>query len=117
MQKPERKPIVFMGSAQKDLRKFPKAVRSSIGYDLDAVQCGQMPMTAKRLKGLPGVMELVERYDRDTYRAVYVLNIKDTIYVLHCFKKKAKHGIKTPKEDMDVIRRRLKEATELSKRG
>ena len=85
MQKPERKPIIFMGSSQKDLRKSPKAVRSEIGYDLDAVQFGQTPMTAKRFKRFPGVMELVERYDTDNYRAVYVLNIKEKVYVLHCF--------------------------------
>ncbi len=115
MQRPERKPIIFMGSSQKDLRKFPKKVKSEIGYDLDAVQCGETPMTAKRLKGLPGVMELVERYDKDTYRAIYVLNIKDEIYVLHCFKKKSKSGIKTPKEDMEIIRQRLKDAKQLSK--
>jgi len=74
-------------------------------------------MTSKRLKGLPGVMELIERYDKDTYRAVYVVNIKDKIYVLHCFKKKAKRGIQTPREDMDVIRQRLKEVREKVKGG
>ncbi len=117
MQQPERKALIFVGSSQKDLRKFPKAVRKDIGYDLDAVQCGQMPMTAKRLKGFPGVIELIERYDKDTYRTVYVVNIKDKVYVLHCFKKKAKRGIQTPKEDMDVIRQRLKEVKEITKGG
>lgn len=117
MQQPERKALVFMGNSQKDLRKLPKTVRRDIGYDLDAVQCGQTPVTAKRLKGLPGVMELIERYDKDTYRAVYVVNIKDKIYVLHCFKKKAKRGIQTPKEDMDIIRQRMKEVKEMTKGG
>ncbi len=115
MQNPERKPIIFMGSSQKDLRRFPKTVRSEIGYDLDAVQCGQTPITAKRFKGFPGVMELVERYDTDTYRAVYLLNIRGKVYVLHCFKKKSKSGIKTPKEDMNIISQRLKEVKKLIK--
>ena len=74
-----------MGSALKDLRKFPQAVRRQIGFDLDAVQCGETPGTAKSLKGVPGVMELIERYDTDTYRAVYVANIAGKVYVLHCF--------------------------------
>ena len=60
-------------------------------------------------------MELVERYNRDTYRAVYVVNLGKKVYVLHCFKKKAKRGIRTPREDMDLIRRRLRQAQELAK--
>ena len=60
-------------------------------------------------------MELIERYDTDTYRAVYVANIAGKVYVLHCFKKKSKRGIKTPKEDMDLIRQRLRLAQEDSK--
>jgi phage-related protein len=109
------KPLVFIGSSKKDLRKFPKAVCKKIGYDLYLVQTQEMPDSAKLLKGLFGVMELVERYDTDTYRSVYVANLDKAIFVLHCFKKKAKRGIKTPKANMDVIRQRLKEAKELDK--
>ena len=111
------KPVKFIGSARKDLRKFPKAVRDDVGFDLYQVQCGKTPVSAKPLKGLPGVMELVDRYARDTYRAVYVANLGGTIYVLHCFKKKAKRGIRTPKEEMDIIRRRLRQPRALSKGG
>ena len=79
-----------MGSARRDLRKFPKAVRNSIGLDLYTVQCGMMPDAAKPFKGLKGVMEIVERYATDTYRALYVATLDDTVYVLHCFKKEIK---------------------------
>ncbi|MGR3317007.1 MAG: type II toxin-antitoxin system RelE/ParE family toxin [Candidatus Anammoxibacter sp.] len=79
------------------------------------VKCGKTPISAKALKGLTGVMELVERYDTDTYRAVYVTNIGDMVYVLHCFKKKSKSGIKTSREDINIIKQRFKEAKELSK--
>ncbi|MBT3923939.1 MAG: type II toxin-antitoxin system RelE/ParE family toxin, partial [Nitrospina sp.] len=61
--------------------------------------------------------ELVERYNKDTYRAVYVANIGGVVYVLHCFKKKSKQGIKTPKEDIDLIRQRLRQAKEEEKRS
>ena len=108
-----RKPLIFIGSSQKDLRKFPKAVCKKIGYDLYLVETHEMPNSAKPFKGLSGVMELVERCD--TYRSVYVANLNKAIFVLHCFKKKAKRGIKTPKADMDVIRQRLKVAIELNK--
>ena len=52
------KPLVFIGSSKKDLRKFPKAVCKKIGYDLYLVQTQEMPDSAKSLKGLFGVVEL-----------------------------------------------------------
>jgi phage-related protein len=39
---------------------------------------------------------------------------EDAIYVLHAFKKKSKSGISTPKQDMDLIRMRLRQAQEAS---
>ncbi len=104
------KSAYFIGSARRDLRKFPKPVRDDIGFDLYRVQCGMTPATSKLLTGLEGVMELVARYNKDTYRTVYVANFGDAIYVLHCFKKKSKRGRRTPKADMDVIRQRLRRA-------
>src|SRR3989304_10268445 len=99
----EPRPRRFVGGAGKDLRAFPKAVRRVFGYDLHAVQCGGTPPGAKKFKGLPGVMELVKRHDTDTYRTVYAANIGGVVYVLHCFKKKSKRGIKTPREDVNLI--------------
>jgi len=109
------KPVVFVGSSCKELRKFPKTVCAKIGYELYLVQGGEKPKAAESLKWAPGVMELVERYDTDTHRAVYIASIKGRVYVLHCFKKKSKRGIQTPKEDMELIGRRLKEVKQLSK--
>jgi len=109
------KPLFFVGSARKDMQKFPKTVRYDIGFDLYRVQQGKTHEMAKPLKGLSGVMEIVERYDTDTYRAVYVTNLGGCVYVLHCFKKKSKRGIKTPKKDIDVIKHRLRLAIEHNK--
>ena len=50
-----------------------------------------------------------------TYRAVYTLKFAEAVFVLHCFQKKSKSGIATPKEDMDIIRARLKVAEALAK--
>jgi phage-related protein len=36
-------------------------------------------------------------------------------YSLHVFQKKSKHGIATPKPDLDIIRERLKVAEQLVK--
>ncbi|MBL4795990.1 MAG: type II toxin-antitoxin system RelE/ParE family toxin [Oleispira sp.] len=113
----KQRDLAFIGSALKDLQQLPDEVKRMIGFDLHIVQDGETPATAKHLKGLSGVMELVERYDKDTYRAVYVTNIGDVVYVLHCFKKKSKQGIKTPKADIDLIKQRLRQAQEESKRS
>jgi len=69
------------------------------------------PRHAKPLTGIgSGVFELVTRWDGDTYRTVNALKIGDKIYVLHVFQKKSKSGIKTPRQDLDLVASRLKEA-------
>jgi phage-related protein len=49
-------------------------------------------------------------FDGDTYRAVYTVRFGDAVYVLHAFKKKSKRGVKTPQHDIDLVKRRLKDA-------
>jgi phage-related protein len=57
--------------------------------------------------------EIVCDSNSDTFRAVYTLRLEGWIYVLHCFQKKSKSGVKTPKRDVDLIRKRLKDAQAL----
>jgi phage-related protein len=72
---------------------------------------GQHPPSAKLLKGLGGgTVELIDDFDGDTYRAVYTVRLESAVYVLHAFKKKSKQGSKTPQSDIDLIKRRLKDA-------
>ncbi len=106
------KPVIWIGSSKKDLKAFPPAVRRDIGYALYTAQVGETDPAAKLLKGFAGhqVLEIVERYRTDAYRAVYTVQLAGFIYVLHAFQKKARKGISTPKKDIDLIRRRLKEA-------
>lgn len=106
-----------MGSTQKDIRKLPEDVRSEIGYVLHLVQNGDNDSSIKPLTGkdLGGVYEIRTDYKSDTYRAVYVLNLGNRIFMLHVFQKKSKRGSETPKPDMDKIRSRLKEAKVLAK--
>lgn len=58
------------------------------------------------------MLEVVEDFDRKTYRAVHTVKFEGVVYVLHAFEKKSRHGIATPKADMDLIRARLKAARE-----
>lgn len=72
---------------------------------------------AKVLKGFgsAGVLEVVEDDAGGTYRAVYTVKFEEAVFVLHCFQKKSKRGIATPKKDMDIICARLKVAEALAK--
>ena len=57
-----------------------------------------------------GVLKVVGDGRGNTYRAVYTVKFAGRVYVLHCFQKKSKSGLKTPKDDMELIRARLKAA-------
>jgi phage-related protein len=115
--RPKEKHVDWVGSSLEDLKGFPDPVQQSIGFQLYQLQIGEMPKSAKALKGkdLSGVYELRDSLKGDAYRAVYVAKLKGTIYVLHCFKKKSKSGIATPKNDLELIKSRLKLAIEDSK--
>ena len=108
------KKIDFIGSSRKDIREFPEEVKEDIGYALFEVQKGGKPAAAKPLKGFggAGVLEIVENFHGDTYRAVYTVKFPKTVYVLHCFQKKSKHGIKAPQKEIDLMKQRLKTAEE-----
>ena len=105
------RPLLWVASSKRDYREFPRRVQDEFGFALFLVQTGQHPPSAKLLKGLGGgVAELVEDFDGDTYRAVYTVRFRNVVYVLHAFKKKSKRGIKTPQTDIELIRRRLRDA-------
>lgn len=100
----------------KNLKDFPEAVKDEVGYALHIVQEGRVPKKAKPLKGFkPSVMEIISDCDTNTYRAIYTIKIGEVIYVLHCFQKKSKSGISTPKQEIDLIKQRLKEAEIMEK--
>lgn len=105
------KPLRWVGSSYDDLTELPDSVRSEIGYALFVAQNGDKAEHAKPLKGLgSGVLEVVENFDGDTYRAVYTVRFECAVYVLHAFQKKSKKGVKTPQKDLDLIAARLKAA-------
>ncbi|UUO17938.1 type II toxin-antitoxin system RelE/ParE family toxin [Dolichospermum heterosporum TAC447] len=106
------KPLKWVASALDDLKEFPEDVQDVMGYALDLAQHGQKHPDAKPLKGFPesGVVEIVDDFDGDTYRAIYTVKFKGVIYLLHSFQKKSKHGIATPQQDIDLVRKRLKTA-------
>lgn len=112
---PSRRPLkhlFWVGSAKKDLREFPEEVKDVLGHALRVAQLGGKHVDAKPLKGFggAGVLEVVEDFAGDTYRAVYTVKFADAVYALHVFQKKSKSDVKTPQRHLDLIRERLKRA-------
>ena len=106
---PPPKPIRWIGSSREDLRAFPEEVRRRVGGAL-----GRKAGWAKPLKGFggAGVLEVVDDFDGDTFRAVYTVRFAGVVYVLHAFQKKSKRGVATPRREMAMIEQRLRRAAE-----
>ena len=112
----DEKPLFWIGSARKDLLAMPKAVQREFGFALHLAQIGARHPSAKVLKGFgsASVLEVVEDFATDTYRAVYTVRFAEAVFVLHCFKKKSTKGSETPRPDMELIRKRLNDARRLA---
>lgn len=108
------RPIIWVASSRDDLSVLPREVKASFGVRLFELQQGKTPLDMKPLSQFgSGVCELRESFDRNAYRAVYVINLRKAIYVLHAFVKKSKSGIGLPGPDAELIETRLRRAREL----
>ena len=96
---------------------LPVGVRKFFGHTLNFAQNGEQHDAAKVLKGFggAGVLEVAEDDADGTYRAVYTIKFKEAVFVLHCFQKKSKRGISTPRKDKNIIQARLKVAEALAR--
>ena len=92
MPAPPLKPVVWLGDSLRELKTFPAAVQDEMGYAIYLAQRG------------------------DTFRSVYTVRFANRVFVLHAFQKKSKSGIATPKADIELIKQRLKQAIEISKK-
>jgi phage-related protein len=104
------KPLIWIGSSKRDLLSLPEVVKDEVGFALYQAQKGGKSHKAKPFKGFKSaaVLEVVERSVGETYRAVYTVAFEKAVAVIHVFHKKAKEGIKTPKQDVDLIKSRFK---------
>src|SRR5271170_2349867 len=106
------KPVRWVGSSKEDLSRFPAEVRRRVGGALWEAQVGRKAAYAKPLRGFggAGVLEVVDDFDGDTFRAVYTVRFAGAVYVLHAFQKKSKSGVATPRHQIELIEQRLKRA-------
>ena len=110
----EPKPVRWIGSSKADVSAFPEDVKRRVGGAIWEAQIGLKAPFAKPLKGFggAGVLEVVDDFDGNTYRAAYTIRFAGVVYVLHAFQKRSRSGIATPKPEMDLIERRLARARE-----
>jgi phage-related protein len=118
--RPPELPVEFLGNTEEEIASFPLPVKKVIGFAIFLAQIGGKHTNAKPLTGDKAfkgasVIEIVEDYDGDTYRAVYTAKLAGVVYVLDAFQKKSKKGIRTPKAVIDRIKERLKRAKALHK--
>ena len=116
-EEPRLKPVVWVGSSRDDLRAFPDPVQDRIGYAIYVAQRGERHGDAKVLKGFggAGVLEVVRDFRGDTFRAVYTVRLAGAVYVLHAFQKKSKTGRETPRRDIELIEKRMRDAEKIAK--
>jgi phage-related protein len=111
------KPVIWLGDSLRELKAFPAVVQDEMGYAIYLAQRGDKHVSAKPLKGLgSGVLEVVSDLRGDTFRSVYTVHFAERVFVLHAFQKKSKNGIATPKADIELIKQRLKQAVEISRK-
>lgn len=113
----ESRQLIWVSSSKKDLLEFPKEVKDKILFALDLAKAGGKHHDAKPFKGFHGasVLEIVQRGRNTTFRALYTIEFKEAVFVLHCFQKKSKKGKETPKQEVDLIKNRYRQAEDLYK--
>lgn len=102
------KPVRFMGSAKDDLSAFPKSARIRAGHELFMLQVGREPDNWRSMPTIgPGACEIRVRDSAGAFRVVYVTKFAEAVYVLHAFQKRTR---KTAPRDLELARRRYREA-------
>lgn len=103
----DEKPLFWIGSSLKDLKNLPEEVQNDMGAALSVAQFGGIGGThphAKPWKGEgPGVFEVVEDFNTDTFRAVYIVKFSKAVYGLHVFQKKSPSGRETAAPDKEIM--------------
>jgi phage-related protein len=111
--------LIWIGSSEKDFNKFPIEIKETALHALSKAQEGSRALGVKTFRGSgdASIVEIIDNDESGTYRTVYTVRFPKALFVLHAFQKKSKSGIKTPKQDIDLIERRLKTAEQIYKQN
>jgi phage-related protein len=97
--------LSWEGDSKDVLRGFPVTARSNLSYDLFQLEQHRLPEDFRPMPSIgPKVYELKDGDEKTWYRLIYLSEIHNVIYVLHCFEKQ---GAKTPRKDLKTAKKRL----------
>ena len=101
--------VFVLEACKRELRALPEEIRSDLADALARLDTGStlsMPLSRPMPSIGSRVHELRLKDRSGQYRVIYALVHRDAVYVLHAFKKTT---MVTPKRNLDVARRRLRE--------
>jgi len=108
------RPVSWLKAALKDFEKFPEGARTVCLAALTIAAEGSKADIAKPMQGLgSGVFEIALPFKGDAFRVVYAVQLGDDVWVVHAFQKKSTQGIKTPKQEIELVKDRLKRLKEM----
>ena len=110
----QTRPISWLKAARKEFEDFPVGAQEVCLVALTIAAEGSKADIAKPMTGLgSGVFEIALRFRGNAFRVMYAVQIDKDLWVIHAFQKKSKTGINTPKQEVDLIKERLKRLKEL----
>lgn len=110
----QTRPISWLKAARREFEELPVDAQEICLAALTIAAEGGKADIAKPMKGMgSGIFEIALRFRGDAFRVMYAVQIDDDLWVIHAFQKKSKTGIKTPKQEVDLLKERLKRLKEI----
>jgi phage-related protein len=99
------KPLIWLGDSREAIRGFPDGARQIAGFQLWRAQRGLEPNDWKPIPSVRLGVQEIRIHTGAEHRVFYVAKFAEAVYVLHAFEKRTR---RTPKDDVDLARRRLR---------
>lgn len=107
------RPVIWLKQAQREVEAFPREAQIEIARALTIAAEGGKADIAKPFKGVGGgVFEIALKHRGDAFRVIYTVEFAVEVIAVDAFQKKSKSGVRTPQQDVDRIKQRLKRLRE-----
>ena len=109
----ETRPVIWLKQALREFEAFPLKAQTEMARALTVAAEGGKADIAKPFKGVgSGVFEIALKHRGDAFRVIYTVEFAVEVIAVDAFQKKSKSGIKTPQQDVERIKQRLKQLRE-----
>jgi len=111
---PKTRPVSWLKTALRDFQRFPSGAQGICLAALTIAAEGGKADIAKPMHGLgSGVFEIALPLRGDAFRVVYAVQLAEGVWVLHAFQKKSKKGTATPRQEIELVKKRLQALKEM----